>query len=314
MTTPTTTQPRRINQAIAVGTLEIQRRRGQDLTTIRIRNELQGRAEQAMLQILSPFGKTFALPLQIEGHIPGADLLASAQAGTPLLVHGELEWDFTTDPRYALNAGERGRRASELTFHATEIAIPDTAHEPGCDVWLEGMVQTPARIMPHPHKPSVRVALTNLRVRVTRQRQNSRAVMQATELVPLVIPLGHPDAPNLLRPGNQVIVEGMLERVVVALSGEEVERAQAALDARWEQQRKALAHTADDLRQAERYYRRQRMQLAEGTRSRVVAGYVELVEGTPANLREAYQLRHQFLQQRARRNRKGGTPSSREGS
>jgi len=112
-----------------------------------------------------------------------------------------------------------------------------------------------------------------------------------TERVPLVVPLDHPDAPNLLRPGNEVTVEGMLERITVQLRGSEVDHAIAALDAEWNAQRATANGSPEQFQAAERRYHGRRRALSEATRSRVVAGYVELHKGTPASPREARALR-----------------------
>ncbi|HWQ11219.1 MAG TPA: hypothetical protein VNL77_00380, partial [Roseiflexaceae bacterium] len=236
------------NQVIAVGTLDRQLRNGRESTRIGARNALQGREEQIQLQLPSPFGQVYGLPLRLDSPIEGAELLDGAQPGTPLLVAGHLEWAQRTDARYALTPEERGRSTGELTFRVSAVRTPAPEDEPGCDVWLTGVVLSPAKVVRHPHKRSVVLAQTALRVSVERQRRGSRACLVETERVPLVAPLDHPQAPNLLRPGNRVVVEGMLERVVVELRGPEVNRAVAALDAEWRAQRAALEGRPEELR------------------------------------------------------------------
>jgi hypothetical protein len=121
--------------------------------------------------------------------------------------------------------------------------------------------------------------------------------------VAVAIPVDHPEAPNLLRQGNKVVIEGMLERYVVPLKGVEVDRAVAALDQAWAEEEAGL-NTPQARRDAERRYSRQRRRLQETTRTRVVAGYVELLTGAPASLDEAQELRAES-QRRRRDDRRG---------
>ena len=53
--------------------------------------------------------------------------------------------------------------------------------------------------------------------RLERSRRGSRARITEPANVAVPIPVDHPEAPNLLRQGNQVVIEGMLERYIVPL-------------------------------------------------------------------------------------------------
>jgi hypothetical protein len=167
-------------------------------------------------------------------------------------------------------------------------------------VWLRGRVLTPIRTLRHVEKP-IRIATTTLQIMPTHTRKGSRARMLARANVPVTIPLDHPDAEALFRPGNEVVVEGMLERVTVLLNGQEVERAVAALDSGWETERAGLG--AAEQARRERGYGRRRWRLLEGARTRVVAGYVELVQGTPATLNEGLAIRREQQRQRMQEQR-----------
>ena len=281
-------------------------------TVIRRFNDVQGTEQRAVVQVASPFGKPFQITLHLEGSIEGHDLLANSPPGTCLAAEGELEWVQITDPRYAVDQHERGRRSSELIVRTRSIRLAADDDEPGCDVWLEGTVLTTARILRHPDRP-VLIAATTVRVTIERSRRGSRARISEPANVAVAIPVDHPDAPGLLRPGNQVLIEGMLERYLAPLRGGEVERAVAALDAGWQSEQTDLSDAAR--REAERRYHRQRRRLQETTRTRVVAGYVELRAGSPASLDEAQELRaasqrnRRNDQQRRRARRSNGTPS-----
>jgi hypothetical protein len=205
------------------------------------------------------------------------------------------------DPCYVVDIDDRGRRSSELIVRTRSLRRADEDDQAGCDVWLEGAVLTTPRILRHPERP-VLIAATTVRVTIERTRVGSRARISEPANVAVAIPIEHTDAPNLLRPGNQVVIEGMLERYLVPRSGVEVERAVAALDDAWQQESDGLSGQA--LRDAERRYARQRRRLQETTRTRVVAGYVELVSGTPASLDEAQELRD-ASQQNRRNDRRG---------
>jgi hypothetical protein len=298
MTSQPNPSPRASNQVIAVGTLDRQLRNGRETTRVGARNALRGREEQIQIQLPSPFGQVYGLPLRLDSPVEGAELLDRAQVGAPLLVAGSLEWAQRTDTRYAVTPEERGRSVGELTFRVSAVREPAPEDEPGCDVWLTGVVLHPAKVVRHPYKRSVLLAQTALRVSVERQRRGSRACLVETERVPVVVPLDHSQAPNLLRPGNSVVVEGMLERVVVDLRGPDVDRAVAALDAEWQAQRSALENRPEERRIAERHFARRRRGLLEAVRSRVVAGYVELLSGAPASVREARALREVSLRGR----------------
>jgi hypothetical protein len=260
-------------------------------------NAVQGTEQRAVVQVPSPFGTPFQITLHLEGAGDGHDLLTSHLPGTLIAAEGELEWVQITDSRYATDPTQRGRRASELIVRTHAVHLADEHDEPGCDVWLEGTVLTTTRILRHPDRP-VLIAVTTVRVTVEHTRRGSRARLSEPANVAVAIPVEHPDAPNLMRPGNQVVIEGMLERYIVPVRGVEVDRALAAIDEEWATEQAGLS-SPQAQRDAERRYARRRRRLQETIRTRVVAGYVELQSGTPATLDEAQALRAE--QQRARR-------------
>jgi hypothetical protein len=170
-----------VNVVTAVGTLDTQLRRGEEQTVNNTWNAVQGRADLIALQVLSPFGVPFRLPIELTGAVAGRDVLEGAMSGTLLAIdEGDLEWQMTLDPRYALDATERGRRSSEVTFRARTIRLAAETDELGCDVWLVGTVLTPARILRHPDRP-VRIAATTLQVEAERGRAQSGAHHRARQ-------------------------------------------------------------------------------------------------------------------------------------
>src|SRR5262245_5239684 len=119
----------RINVVTAVGMLDTQLRRKQEQTVTQQWNGLQGRIDQIALQLSSPFGVPFVLMVELAGPVAGRELLGEVPAGTLLSISGELEWQMTIDPRYALDATERGRRASEIRFRARTITLASADDE-----------------------------------------------------------------------------------------------------------------------------------------------------------------------------------------
>jgi hypothetical protein len=204
---------------------------------------------------------------------------------------------MTIDPRYALDASERGRRSSEVQFRAHAIRLANESDEPGCDTYVVGTVLTPARILRHPDR-LVRIAATTLQVQVERTRSHSRARIAERANVAVVVPLDHEDVERLLRPGNEVLIEGMLERVQVPLNGADVDRVIAALEQRWADDQERLAARPGELRAASQSYRKQRQRLSMASRTRIVAGYIELIAGTPATIAEAQSLRRERQRER----------------
>ena len=227
MTTHDQAQP--INQVRIVGTLDTQTISRRDAarlpgvipgaargerpraTVTQRFNAVQGSEQRAVLQVASPFGTPFQITLHLEASVEGSELLEHRPPGTVLAVTGELEWVQITDPRYAVDMDDRGRRSSELIVRARAVALSGDDDEPGCDVWLEGTVLTTPRILRHPDRP-VLIAATTVRVTIERTRAGSRARITEPANIAVAIPVDHPEAPNLLRPGNQVVIDGMLER------------------------------------------------------------------------------------------------------
>jgi hypothetical protein len=301
----------RVNTVRAVGTLDVLRvGRREEATTRAVRNAVRGAELTSALQVRGPFGAPFQLPMRLDELIAGRSLLGS-EPGTPLVAVGTLEWQQRDDPRYASRPRERGRRVTEVVFRPHHIEPAEDTDEPGCDVWLEGRVRREARRYLHPER-RVPIAVVGLEIVVERMRRGSLARMLEAVEVQVAIPVAHPDLPKLLRRGNLVRVDGMLERVVVPLrtDDEQVRRAVAELDQRWESDHDGNATS----RQDEQRYARQRASLQQTLLTRVVAGYVAVLEGEPGSLEEAERLREDRRsareRERALRGGEGGRSSA----
>ncbi|MGQ9547617.1 MAG: hypothetical protein ACUVSY_19115 [Roseiflexus sp.] len=241
------------------------------------------------LRMTGPLGGDFRLPIRVMREIPGGELLDQAHHGARLLIEGRLEWNKSSDAA-----------ALAPTLIADAVRPVTSNDEDGCDVRLCGEVTAPARIRRHPLRPGIAMAHVTLRVQIPRTRATSRAMLTETVGIPVVIPLNHPNAPALLRPGNRVLVEGLLEQAPVPRNGPEVDQTLADLEA-MAKQRVAWAMTPEETRAAERDYTRRRWEATHTVVYRVVAGYVELLNGAPATIREARELRRAELQRRAQR-------------
>jgi hypothetical protein len=155
-----------------------------------------------------------------------------------------------------------------------------------------------------------------VQVQAERTRAHSPTRIAERANVAVVVPIDHLDVEQLLRPGNQVLIEGMIERVQVPLNGADVDRVIAALEQRWVEEQERLAAKPGELRAASQAYRKQRQRLTTASRTRIVAGYIELIAGTPATIAETLELRRERQRERqlAQRTRAAANTSQRRDS
>src|SRR5258706_7980599 len=96
-----------------------------------------GRWEHLKLQVRSPYGGMFALPIEIEPDVLGAALLEAAEAETMLAIEGTLQLVQTFDGRFATDARDtrgrpdRGRPARELQLRGHCWREPNPRGRPG---------------------------------------------------------------------------------------------------------------------------------------------------------------------------------------
>jgi hypothetical protein len=288
------------NHGYVIGFLERQLVHGQERISRQWRNEARGSEQQIMVQVPSPFGRMYALPITCSAQTPGFTALSTLPAGTPLRIDGALLWEERSNPRNSPAAPTTGRRQrGDLSFWAETLTHMPADQPLGSEFTLCGRITTPARIMRHPYRPSILLAYVTMRVPLAATIPQMAQHHIATEQIPVVVPLQHPDANALLRPGNRVALTGMLERVLVSLNGDDIDQACAALDQQWQNQQATYAST-EERATAERNYLRQRQRLREVIRSRVVAQQITLLSGTPATPRESQALREQRYKRRQR--------------
>ncbi|GAB4118229.1 MAG: hypothetical protein Fur005_22820 [Roseiflexaceae bacterium] len=284
------------NHGSVIGILERQLVHGQEQISRHWRNELRGNEQQIMVQVPSPFGRMYALPITCSAQTRGFAALSTLPAGTPLRIDGALMWEGRNNPRHTFT---EGRQRHDLSFWAAALTQMPADHSLGSECILCGRITTPARILRHPYRPSILLAYVTMRVPLAAATPQMAQHSIAAEQIPVVVPLQHPDAQALLRPGNRVALKGMLERVLVTLNGDDIDQACAALDQEWQQQQ-AHYGSVQERMAAERQYRWRRQRIREVMRSRVVAQEITLLSGTPATPRESQALREQRYKRRQR--------------
>jgi hypothetical protein len=276
-----------------------------------------GRWENLTLQVRSPYGGMFAMPIEIEPNVPGAELLAGATADTMLAIEGALQLKQSFDPRFATDRTDfrgrtdRGRPSRELQLLVSCVREPNE-HERRASsaVWLEGEVAEPPQISRHPELPSIQLAGTILRVSFGRPADfpGIAATIQETVDVNIAIPTSHHDAEKLYRQGNVVRVVGQLDCRMEYQGGEAVRLKLAAIDAEWAERKAELAGKPGELRRAETAYLRVRQRFEAAPRLYVLTGCAELLAGEVTGIEATYQARRDFVrsrrqQQDARRTR-----------
>jgi hypothetical protein len=266
-----------------------------------------GRWENLRLQVRSPYGGMFAMPIEIEPNVPGAELLESATADTMLAIEGSLQLRQTFDRRYATDAKDahgrtdRGRPMRELQLLVSCLREPDAQERRASSaVWVEGEVAEPPLISRHPDLPSIQLASTILSVSFGRPADfpGIAATIQETVDVNIAIPTSHGDAEKLYRQGNIVRVVGQLDCRMEEQGGEAVRIKLAAIDADWAERRTELTGKAGELRRAEAAYLRVRQRFEAAPRLYVLTGGAELLAGEVTNIEATYQARREFVRNR----------------
>ncbi len=294
------------NYVLVIGTLDTIRDRGKAVITRAQRNDRRGKMEHLAIQVRSPYGGTFLLPLDIDPSVKGHEILRTAQEGVPIALDGEIQLIKRFDRRYATSLEDAGREVREMHLHVLGIRTPEPDEIYGTSaVWLTGIVAEPPRFMRHPELPDIQLAITVLDVTVHRPSPmaGSRAITTERMRVRVAIPVDHADAAVLYRPGNHLRIEGQVDCMIETQGGAAVDAQIDTLRRAWEGQQAELAESSDqDRRLAERAYRRARIGFLSAPRVQVLAGFAELLDGAPATMDEAYALRREYIQQvRARR-------------
>lgn len=275
---------------------------------------LGGRWENLTLQVGSPYGGMFALPLELTPDVPGIELLDTAEADTLLAVEGRLQLKLTYDGRFASdrldarNHSDRGRPTRAMHLIVSRVRERnERERSANSAVWLEGVVAEPPQVSRHPDLPALQLGGTILHIAFARPLDfpGVEATIDEIAEVNVAIPTNHRDAEKLFRPGNRVRAIGQLDCRMEFQGGETMRAKLAEIDQDWAERKEQLADKPGELWRAEAAWRRQRQRFEAAPRLYALLGHVELLEGEPLALGETYQLRHEFVrtqrQQRAAR-------------
>jgi hypothetical protein len=268
--------------------------------------EKGGRWETMALQVRSPYGGMFAMQIELEPDVPGVELVASAEVEALLAFEGTLQLKRSFDGRFAREGQDargrldRGLPTRALHLHVTRVREPNTEERRASSaVWLEGVVAEPPQVSRHPELPSIQLAGTILRVSTARPADfpGLPATIDETVEINVAIPTSAAQAEALYRQGNRVRIVGQLDCRMERQGGPSVVAKLAEVDGEWAQRKADLAGKPQELQQATRMYRRQRMRFEEMPRLYVLALSVALLEGEPVALEDTYEQRRTWVRE-----------------
>ena len=176
-----------------------------------------GRWENLILQVGSPYGGMFALPIELSPDVLGIELLDSAAAETMLAIEGSLPLRQTFDGRFATdrldarNRSDRGRPTRELQLRVSLVRTPNTDERRASSaVWLEGVVAEPPQVSRHPNLPAIQLASTILKVAFARPLDFPGVAATIDEIVDVnvAIPTSHRTAPLRAKQGGWISPSG----------------------------------------------------------------------------------------------------------
>lgn len=286
----------RVNHAVAVGVIAIDRR---DRNR---RSALAANVTTMSLQLLTPFGEPFAIPLTLAGVVEDGYRLVN---GAHVAVEGFVRLERGFDRRYATEDDARGMQTRAMQFVVTHVREPRADEPVGTSlVQLRGQVLDPPVFVEHPQHPGVRLAL--VRFGVTMERPSgypgSAIVRQERCQVTVAVETRTPDAELLYRRDNDVRVEGELDCVLISVPTAEDAAAVQRVKAQWAETRTQLAHDPREHEAAYRRYLGQLRRFADTPRWRVLAGHISAAgDATPISQGEARRQRRELQRERNER-------------
>lgn len=324
---PATERPS--NVTIIVGqlgtTTEYRRSGGRTVTApavcARRPTALGGATYEFAVQLETSAGAAYSMKLQLNEATPGFERIARGQEGDRIVVEGVVQTVATVDRRFAGAEGEDGLTTRDLQVQVLSVREPrEDEPQQATAVWLDGTVVEPARVISHPDIRSLQMATTVLQVYVDRSsparpgypglRREHRDLVE----VPVGVSLAHPMAGLLLRPGNNLRIDGELLRMEMRQGGRAVEAALASLEAEWQARQPSLAALPEaEQRRAAWAHRRQVQRISTPLRTLVLASYIAAGDekAQPLTLSEARHLRRVFI---ANLRKGSGTSMAREQS
>jgi hypothetical protein len=174
-------------------------------------------ADTLSIQLLTPFGEPFAIPLTIAGVAQDEHRLGKGRQA--LAVEGQVRLVGTYDRRYAHEGEAQGRRTDTMQLLVRRVREPAAGEQVGSSfVELAGAVADLPVFRDHPHLPGVEYALLTLDVTERRAPPfpGSKIVREATHKVRVAVLTRTPGAGLLYRPGNRVRLQGELDCVLVS--------------------------------------------------------------------------------------------------
>lgn len=288
------------NRAILVGILVNLGRGDKKEASYERRNTLGATITSFSLELITPFGDAFTLPLEVSAQTAGKELLTRTQIGHPLVVEGTIRRRVSIDRRMAVEDSDTGTRTVETQITVAQIRTAREDEPVGANaVWIEGKVLTPPRIGSHRLLRDMEMARTIVQITLKHPSSYPGSKAQITEQmeVQVALPTLGEGAETLYQPGNVVRIQGQLDMNRIPQANTLVQGKLDMLEQEWKVQRAALEASIVNSQERERQiisalrrYRNQRANMQEVSLLTVVAGYVELVQGktlTEAQVTEA---------------------------
>ncbi len=249
----------------------------------------------------------FAMKIELEPDVPGAELIAAAEAETLLAFEGTLQLRRTFDGRFARDGqdarGAAGPRPADprAQLHVTRVREPNAEERRASSaVWLEGVVAEPPQVSRHPELPSVQLGRHHPArhrrppSRFPRPPSHDRRDRGGQYRSPDQLCAGRglvsPGQPRADRPARSTAAWS-------ARAARPLRPSSRELDGEWAQHKAELVGKPQELQQAQRRYRQQRMRFEESPRLYVLALSVELITGEPAALEETYEQRRAWVRE-----------------
>lgn len=292
------------NYAVIVGVLDINPR-GRNR-----RSALRATITEASMELVTPFGEPFALPLTLASVVENSTKLV---AGRRVAVEGQVRMERGFDRRYAHEDDARGAQTRSMQFIVHRVREAGEDEPSGSSfVSLVGTVLDPPQFVNHPQLPAVRLAL--VRFGITQERPSpypgSQIVRQDRHQVNVAVAVDDEHAGLLYRPGNRLRIQGELDCVLVERQGRSDEEVAAVqrVRAQWEETRQQLRSDPGLLRenpraeeQAYGRYLGQLRRLRDTPSWRVLAGYIQPAgEAEPLSQGQARRLRQQWSREQGR--------------
>lgn len=271
----------------------------------RFRNPALGETYTVKLQLASPYGNSFALSVEVNAGVAGAEHLTAARPGDVLVLEGHLVRTEAVDDRFASYGEEElsdGIHYRDVSFKVSSLR-PRAEKDPasaGSSVWVEGTVVEPPAIFRHPQHPEILFARMRLRAKTPLQTGDSALfpVLEQTCEMTVIVPTENEDAGYLYRRGNQVRIRGVLERLPLRQGGTEVRDRLGELDAAWRAKQAELQGDARALRAEGQQHLRERERLERSPRTMVLAAEVQPLNGAePLDLEAARKERDAYTSQ-----------------